>query len=222
MWPERGSVPPDNILLSKARYLLLAAAFSMGGVAIWSMHYIGNRAIVINHGEGMLQIEYSPGGTAGSFFLPICVVVVAFYLVSRVEKVGALRILLAGMLVGAAVCGMHYSGQSGISNYHVTYIWPYVFGSALIAITAGTVALGVFFYFKATWTNSWKKRMLCASLLAVSVSGMHWVATVGTVYRFKMRARNENGLSRQAVVVVVLCLVCSIVLALQIDLLLTL
>lgn len=180
----------------------------MGAVAIWSMHFIGNRAILMAHGEPSLQIRYSPGFTAGSFFLPVCVVAVAFYLFSVSEQVSILGTMVGGLLVGSAVCGMHYMGQKGIANYTPSYVWRRVLGSAIIAVVANTVALGVFFYFKSAWTNSWWKRLSCSSLLAVSVSGMHWVATVGTSYRTKSdMIEKVSGLSREATVVVVICLV---------------
>lgn len=180
----------------------------MGAVAIWSMHFIGNRAIIMVHGEPNLQIRYNPGFTAGSFFLPVCVVAVAFYFFSVSEKVSILATMVGGLLVGSAVCGMHYMGQKGIANYTASYSWRHVLGSAIIAVAANTVALGVFFHFRSTWTNSWWKRMSCASLLAVSVSGMHWVATVGTAYRMRTDMMEKtSGLSREATVVVVICLV---------------
>ena len=160
------------------------------------------------HGEPELQIQYSPGFTAGSFFLPVCVVAIAFYLFSVSENVSVLGTMLGGLLVGTAVCGMHYMGQKGIANYTPIYAWRRVLGSAIIAVVANTTALGIFFYFKSAWTNSWWKRLSCASLLAVSVSGMHWVATVGTVYRMRSDMMEKvNGLSREATVVVVICLV---------------
>ncbi|KAL8737487.1 MAG: hypothetical protein Q9181_001617 [Wetmoreana brouardii] len=188
-------------------YLLLGAAISMGAVAIWSMHYIGNRAITMLNGERELQIRYSPAYTAGSFFLPICVVSIAFYLLGISGEVHFTLTVVVGILTGAAVCGMHYLGQGAISNYAVSYDWEYVVGSAFIAAIAATVALGVFFYLKATWTNSWYKRALCAAVLAASVSGMHWVATVGTIYRYRSAAQQRGGLTRQATVIIVLWLV---------------
>ena len=180
----------------------------MGAVAIWSMHFIGNRAIIMAQGEANLQIQYSPGFTAGSFFLPVCVVGIAFYLFSVSENVSVLGTMVGGILVGSAVCGMHYMGQKGIANYSPFYSWSHVFGSAIIAVVANTVALGVFFYNRSTWTNNWWKRMSCASLLAVSVSGMHWVATVGTAYRTRTnKMERTSGLSRETTVVVVILLV---------------
>lgn len=179
----------------------------MGAVAIWAMHYIGNRAITMLDGQHELQIQYSAGYTGGSFFLPICVVSIAFYLLSLSEEVQIIRIAVVGLLTGAAVCGMHYLGQGGIANYYVSYEWPYVLGSAFVAVTAATVALGIFFYLKHNWTNNWWKRALCAALLAAAVSGMHWVATVGTSYRLRRQARKASGLGRQGTVIIVLCLV---------------
>lgn len=75
----------------------------MGSVAIWSMHFIGNQAVIMEvHG---LHIDYSPGFTAGSFFLPICGVGVAFYFFSISERVSILGTLVGGFTVGSAICG---------------------------------------------------------------------------------------------------------------------
>lgn len=181
----------------------------MGAVAIWSMHFIGNRAITMDQGQANLQIAYSPGYTAGSFFLPICVVALAFYSFSITESVSVVSTMVGGLTTGFAVCGMHYLGQGGISNYQAVYNWRYVVGSAIIAVVAATIALGVFFHLKSAWTNTWWKRMSSAMFLAVAVSGMHWLATVGTSYRVKAISEDigGTGLSRQATVIVVICLV---------------
>lgn len=194
-----------NWLTSK-RFLLIGAATAMGAVAIFCMHYIGNHAIQMLNGERHFQIEYSSKYTAGSFFLPICTVGFAFYYFNQTEEVSIQGTILGGLMAGLGVCGMHYTGQVGIENYSISYSWKYILGSAIIAVAANTAALGVFFYFTMTWTNGLWKKIGCALLLAVSVSGMHWVATVGTVYRFAAHARNK-GLSRGGVVVIVLCLV---------------
>ncbi|MCJ1414672.1 hypothetical protein MMC32_000999 [Xylographa parallela] len=188
-------------------YLLLGAATAMGAVAIWSMHFIGNRAITMDEGQPDMQIGYNAAFTAGSFFLPICVVGLAFYLFTISEQVSFTGTITGGCLAGFAICGMHYLGQGGISNYHAVYDWRFVLGSGIIAVVAATLALGIFFYFKSGWTNTWWKRSACALLLAVGVSGMHWVATVGTSYRLEsVIDGNRNGLSRRTTVVVVLCL----------------
>ena len=155
----------------------------MGAVAIWCMHYIGNRATIMCNGETGLAIRYSPGFTAGSFFLAISGVFLAFYFFSITGTVTPISTLMGGLLMGGAICGMHYLGQVGIANYRPSYDIPYVVGAATISVTASTIALSIFFFFKAKWTNKWYKRVSCAALLAAGVSGMHWCATVGTNYK---------------------------------------
>lgn len=174
------------------------------------MHFIGNSAIIMADDQPGLQIQYSPGPTVGSFLLPIAGLTLAFYFFSTSESVSILGTLIGGFLTGSAVCGMHYMSQIGLANYSVSYNLAYVFGSAIIAVFASTIALGIFFYSTATWTDSWLKRGLCAALMAASVSGMHWVGILGCEYHLESNNGNPmGGLSREATVIVVICLVSS-------------
>lgn len=177
----------------------------MGAVSIWSMHYIGNRALIMIHGP---EIVYRSGYTASSFFLPISLVGSAFYAFGISEKVSILWTMTGGVLVGASVCGMHYISQQGISNYALQYSVGYVVGAAVIAVAASTIAMGIFFYLTVMWTNSCPRRLACAALLAAAVSGMHWSATVGTSYRAKVEANTgRTGLSGGTTALMVLFLV---------------
>ncbi|KAL9623126.1 MAG: hypothetical protein Q9160_002640 [Pyrenula sp. 1 TL-2023] len=182
----------------------------MGGVGIWCMHFIGNRAIVLANGEIDEQIVYSSLFTAVSFFLPIVVLLGAFYILGASGKATPYYIALSGLLTGLAVCGMHYVGQLGISNYLCSYQVAFVAGAAVIAVFASIVALSVFFRLRETWTNSWWKRGMCGSVLGCAVSGMHWTATAGTSYKFKGRANAAAGqLSRTQTVIVCTVLSCA-------------
>lgn len=178
----------------------------MGGISIWSMHYIGNRAIDIGSGDPQLQIAYSSGYTALSFFMPIIVLLAAFVAIGTNEKVSWWRVGVGGSLAGAAICGMHYLGNASINNYVCIYNAANVVGASLIAVAASIIALSVFFVFRASWTNSWWKRAMSAILLAGAVSGMHWCASTGTRYRLIALA-GTGQLSRNTTVVVVICLV---------------
>lgn len=172
------------------------------------MHFIGNRAIVLAGGINILQIAYNPGFTALSFFVPILVLLAAILAVGSNEKVSIVRIVLGGTLAGLGICGMHYLGQAGISNYNCIYQVGNIVGSAIIAIAASIMALSVFFVLRATWTNSWWKRALTAIVLAGGVSGMHWLASVGTQYRLRQGYPSQApNLSRNSTVIVVIVLV---------------
>ncbi|KFY49131.1 hypothetical protein V495_00719 [Pseudogymnoascus sp. VKM F-4514 (FW-929)] len=200
--------------------LLFSSSISMGGISIWCMHYIGNRATVLGDGHLAIQIAYNPGFTALSFFVPIIVLLAAFMAVGSSDKISKIRLPVGGALAGLAICGMHYLGQAGISNYTCVYSVGYVVGSAVIAVFASITALSVFFALRAAWTDSWWKRALCAVILACAVFGMHWVASVGTQYRLKTANPSASGdIPRNSTVIVIIVLsvaACVIILALTV------
>lgn len=179
----------------------------MGGVAIWSMHFVGNMAVYFGNGEPEIQVGFSPLFTVISFFVPILVLLVAFLAIGTNNVVSWLRVSLGGFLCGSAVCGMHYLGNASIQNYTCTYKLSYVISSAIIAVIASTIALSVFFVFRSIWANVWWKRLLSALLLAGAVSGMHWCAAFGTEYTLVAIEVGAGGMSRDATVIVVICLV---------------
>ena len=180
----------------------------MGGSGIWAMHFIANRAIVLDNGDPDRQINYSPVFTALSFFLPIMVLLIAFYFLASTSHAKPLYIVLAGTLAGTAICGMHYLGDHGIANYTCTYRIANVVGAAIIAVAASLIALSVFFRLRETWTDTWLKRTLCAAVLASAVAGMHWTAVVGTQYRFKGASSSTRNATRVQTVIV--CAVLSV------------
>ncbi|KAK6074038.1 mhyt domain signaling [Seiridium cupressi] len=188
-------------------FLLVGAAISMGGISIWSMHFIANRAIILLDGEPEVQIAYNTGITAASFFVPILVLLLAFITVNSSNEIKWWRVVFSGSLSGGAICGMHYLGDAAISNYHCVYTTANVVGAAAIAGVASTVALSLFFVFRAAWTNSWLRRAGCMVILAGAVSGMHWCASLGTDYVLLESAigDTESG-SRNTTTVVVVCL----------------
>ncbi|KAK1753776.1 hypothetical protein QBC47DRAFT_404118 [Echria macrotheca] len=186
--------------------LLLGAAISMGGVSIWCMHYIGNRATALLDGQPQLQIVFSVRVTVASFFVPILVLLVAFWVVTESNTISWWRIAVSGCLSGGAICGMHYLGNASISNYECEYNVANVAGAALIAATASSVALALFFVFRAAWTSSWWKRVGCAIVLASAVSGMHWCAALGTTYRLLHPNSADDYDMRNTTIIVVSCL----------------
>ncbi|KAL7624461.1 hypothetical protein AAE478_006026 [Parahypoxylon ruwenzoriense] len=186
-------------------FILVTSAVTMGGISIWCMHFIGNRAIILGHDEPELRVNYSSGFTAISFFLPILVLLAAFVAIGANGRVSWWRIGSGGTLAGAAICGMHYLGNASIKNYTCMYEKAHVVGAALIAVFASILALSLFFVFRATWTNSLWKKALSTFLLAGAVSGMHWTAATGTSYRL-IHLNESTQLSQIATIIVVICL----------------
>jgi NO-binding membrane sensor protein with MHYT domain len=174
-----------NLLKVVDRFLLLASAITMGGIGIWGMHFVANRAVILENGVPARQILYNSAYTAISFFLPILVLLAAFYMLGIPDRAHPLHVALGGVLTGTAVCGMHYVGQLGIENYRCSYQVQNVVGAAVIAVVDSLIALSVFFRLRDAWTDGWWKRILCGAILSLAVSGMHWTAAVGTIYEWK-------------------------------------
>ncbi|TLD22529.1 hypothetical protein E2P81_ATG07722 [Venturia nashicola] len=187
----------------------LAIAVSFGLAAIWCMHFVGNRAIVLGNGEKELQLYYNSGFTALSVFLPIIFLFLGFTTVEFRHPGQPLfwpSLLFAGIIAGLAITGMHYVGNFGINNYSLENPPQFVVGAGLIAISACCVALALFFYFKGRWINSFPRRVACACLLAGAVSGMHWTASVGTRYKLGDMPPDQSGMSRDTNLIVAIVL----------------
>ncbi|RTE73159.1 hypothetical protein BHE90_012424 [Fusarium euwallaceae] len=185
--------------------VLGCSAITMGGIAIWCMHFVGNQALILADGETEMQIAYSSGITVLSFCLPVLVLLAAFYAIGITNRIAWWRVITAGVLCGSAICGMHYLGNASIKNYQCIYATAYIVGAAIIAVVASTVALAMFFIFQSLSASSWWKRTISAIILAGAVSSMHWCASVGTEYRLVQLGKAEGG-SRTATVIAVICL----------------
>lgn len=152
------------------------------------MHFVGNRAIVLGNGEPDIQLYYDSGNTAGSAFLPISFLLLAFWGADR--NVMGTRLFypylaVIGFFAGMAIVGMHYIGNRGIQNYDVHNDRTHIVVSGVIATVACFVALTIFFVQKERFINVLWRRCVCAAILAGAVSSMHWVASLGSTYRLK-------------------------------------
>lgn len=83
----------------------------MGSVAIWAMHYLGNRAIILESGDEAYQLRFSPSFTALSFLLPVIVLLSAYAFIGAGEEVSKLRLTVGGTVAGLSIVLMHYLGK---------------------------------------------------------------------------------------------------------------
>ena len=181
----------------------------MGGMAVWCMHFIGNYAIILGEGKGM-QAAYNPGMTVLACLFPIVITAMTFLVVASDHTFSYVRVGLGGTLAGLGFCGAYYAGQAHISNYNCLYDIKFVVAAVILAVVTNISGIGIYSWFRSTWGPDWWLRAICALLLAVAISGMFWLSSLGTMYQIKTGVGPSSGM-RTATTISVLVLVSNIV-----------
>lgn len=148
-----------------------AAALSLGGGGIWTMHFIGMLAYQIPS-----DIGFDPFLT----FLSLVVAVIAVGVgiaIAVSGKLSLMRLIGAGIFTGAGVASMHYLGMKAMVMHGSMHYDTLLVGiSVAIAIVAATVALWLAVNLKGTLT------MLGASvIMAIAVCGMHYTGMAAMI-----------------------------------------
>lgn len=145
------------------------------GIAIATMHYVGMEAMKIHMG-----IKYVPG----LFMLSIIIAIVAseaalWLMVKSNQVVAKLRVrlkLISAMIMGAAICGMHYIGMwAAVFTPIETHMMSYPVDQQLLStIIAGVTfaILGIAFL-----ASTYKEAMNQQSLLMARQTGQAEMAT---------------------------------------------
>ena len=149
---------------------LAAGALSMG-VGIWSMHFIGMLAFSLPG----VPIAYDFPLLVLSVVVAIAASAVALFLVSHTRA--STRVILGGGLVmGAAICGMHYIGMAAM-RMQAAIVWndTLVIASIVIAIVASFVALHLAFGMRED-AGRRVRHVAGGVVMGFAISGMHYTA----------------------------------------------
>src|SRR5256885_7225933 len=121
---------------------LLGGSTAMG-IGIWSMHFVAMLAFRLP-----IRVGYDVPLVLLSVLAAIAAAAVALFAVSR-ERVGMLALSAAGMSMGGAIAGMHYTGMAAMRmTAHLQFDSGRVTLSVAIAIAASMVALWLAFRFR--------------------------------------------------------------------------
>jgi NO-binding membrane sensor protein with MHYT domain len=163
---------------------LAAAAISLGGVAIWLMHFIA----MLGYGLAE-EIAFDVGLTAMSAVIAILVTGVGIYVVTRSDRVPLVRLLTAGLLTGLGITAMHYTGMAAMRvQAKVTYDQRITALSAVIAVAAATVALGLATKVRTTWAVT-----ASAAAMGLAVCGMHYTGMAALTLERDPNAQSLGG-----------------------------
>lgn len=143
---------------------VLTVGVALGGVGVWSMHFIGMLALQMDVGSSYSMLE-----TFASML--IAVVATAFAVsVAALNPHSLPRLLGAGVLLGLSVVVMHYLGMFGLKIYgFISWDMALVGASMLIAVVAATAALWLAFN-----TPTLARRVFAAVVMGVAVCAMHY------------------------------------------------
>jgi NO-binding membrane sensor protein with MHYT domain len=144
---------------------LIIAAFSIGGAAIWLMHFTA----MLGFDVPASPVRYDVTLTVVSLALAVAFVGFGLILVGHGKR-SPIKTVIAGVITGSGVLAMHYSGMramhvSGELHYRPTL----VVASAIIAVVAATVALWF-----AQSVKGWVPITGAAAVMAIAVCGMHY------------------------------------------------
>lgn len=177
MRSERGGVNRINAAF---------AGVALGGVGIWSMHFLG----MVAWNPGM-AVGYGLAGTLMS--LAVAVGASAFalgYMASA--RFSWRRLAVAGPAAGLGVSLMHFMGVGSMSfGGYLDWNWAIVSLAVLIAIAAATAALWLAFHVRRTL-----HRVAAAFVMAAAVCSMHYtgMAAADVVCTTTSRFERVHGL----------------------------
>lgn len=141
-----------------------AAGLALGGIGVWSMHFIGMLSLRMDVGVGYSMFE-----TLASLIAAIGATSMALAFVAANPK-SLNRILGAGTLLGIGVTFMHYLGMYGMRfGGYIDWAYDVVGISMLIAVAAATAALWLAFN-----TKTVLSRLAASLVMGLAVSAMHY------------------------------------------------
>jgi diguanylate cyclase len=165
------------------RILWLMMASLALGMGIWSMHYVGMNAF-----KSPLDIRYDLLKTLLSVVLAIAASAVAFSFVAT-GRSSFLNLFLGGLIAGAGVAGMHYTGMASmLMPATISYNLPIFILSVVIAIVVSTVAIWIFLQIGKLSKRGQGGFLLlglqiaAAIVMGIAVISMHYTGMAATVF----------------------------------------
>ena len=146
--------------------LTICAAVALGGIGIWSMHFIGMQAYRLS-----VPIAYDLVLTSISLVAAIVISGVALYLAGGGGKFKVSGWLAGSLLAGLGVSVMHYMGMYAMNLSAIMTLDPMIVVISVgIAIIAAAAALWLAFNL-----TKLSHRIAAALVMGLAVCSMHYV-----------------------------------------------
>lgn len=158
------------------------------GIGIWSMHFTAMLAFRLP-----VSITYNLPLLLLSVLIAMTASGLALYVIAR-ESVRPASLLAAGVLMGLAIAGMHYTGMAAMRvQANLQYNSLFVALSVAIAVTASIVALRLAIHFRFNMTRrAFFGKAASALLMGAAIAGLHYTA-MAAAHFMPGHAINPNG-----------------------------
>jgi PAS domain S-box-containing protein len=165
---QTASVARQTSLRWHRHVAIATGALALGG-GIWTMHFIGMLSF-----ELCTSVDYNLGLTALSFVPALAASWITLNMLSKM-KVSNLQLLAGGVLVGAGVGAMHYSGMAAMRTAAVLRYDPALFAlSIVVAVVLATISLGVRFKLRSVRMHKVTRLVVAGAIMGLAISGMHY------------------------------------------------
>ncbi len=162
---------------------LLSGAFVLGS-GVWSMHFIGMLAFSV-----CSTARYDRIITVLSMLPSFLASWVALLLIAK-ERVTRWQLIVSGILVGAGIGVMHYSGMAAVHKSLVLRFDPIIFGISIVVAVALSIA-ALWLRFQLIAHQRLKPNhinIISGIVLGIAISGMHYTGMKATHF-----LNNPNG-----------------------------
>lgn len=157
-------------------YWLLSGAFAMGA-GIWSMHFIGMLAFIMQ-----MPMIYDPFWTVSSMIAAILASGLAMYLL-RKEGRPLVFMALGGIFLGIGICTMHYMGMTAMEGVKILYLPSLFLLSIAIAIAASWAALWLALQSNiGTLGGQFRLKLMSATVMGAAICGMHYTGMAAAIF----------------------------------------
>ncbi|MYM29929.1 PAS domain S-box protein [Duganella sp. CY15W] len=151
------------------RYAMLATGSLALGCGVWSMHFIGMLAFDL-----CINVDYDHGLTLLSVLPSLAASWVALYIISM-RRLSAISLVCGGVLVGAGIGAMHYTGMAAMVMMLDLRYDPFMFGlSIVVAVVLATLALWIRFGLRTLRLPRGVVGGISATVMGCAIAGMHY------------------------------------------------
>ena len=144
------------------------------GCGVWSMHFIGMLAFNL-----CTDVDYNHELTLLSVLPSLAASWVALFIISM-RRLSAVSLISGGVLVGAGIGAMHYTGMAAMQTALQLHYDPFMFGlSIVVAVVLATLALWIRFGLRTLRLRTLRlPRAVIGAISAVvmgcAIAGMHY------------------------------------------------